>query len=315
LKKFDFDPTDPLWDCLGVGICALDYLSILDPYPGLDEKIDVLASSIQGGGPVPTAMAALSKLGAKVAFVGKVGDDYEGKLIRSELEKFKVNTDFLIVDKKVKSLKAFIWVDKGSGKRTVALDRIKMSPIKPEELSFLKKVSFKYLHLDGRDIEANIFLAKKARKDGSEVILDLGSLRENIESLFPYVDYLVVSKKFAYDYTGLKDLSQACLELKKIGFKCVVITLSEKGCLWTDSQKVNYFPGFKIDVVDTTGAGDVFHGGFIYGLLRKWRMGKIIQFASACAALKCRKLGGREGIPTLKEVENFLKSKKIVREI
>ena len=315
MKKFDFDPTDPLWDCLGVGICALDYLSILDPYPGLDEKIDVLASSIQGGGPVPTAMAALSKLGAKVAFVGKVGDDYEGKLIRSELEKFKVNTDFLIVDKKVKSLKAFIWVDKGSGKRTVALDRIKMSPIKPEELSFLKKVSFKYLHLDGRDIEANIFLAKKARKDGSEVILDLGSLRENIESLFPYVDYLVVSKKFAYDYTGLKDLSQACLELKKIGFKCVVITISEKGCLWTDSQKVNYFPGFKIDVVDTTGAGDVFHGGFIYGLLRKWRMGKIIQFASACAALKCRKLGGREGIPTLKEVENFLKSKKIVREI
>jgi len=315
LKKFDFDPTDPLWDCLGVGICALDYLSILDPYPGLDEKIDVLASLIQGGGPVPTAMAALSKLGAKVAFVGKVGDDYEGKLIRSELEKFKVNTDFLIVDKKVKSLKAFIWVDKGSGKRTVALDRIKMSPIKPEELSFLKKVSFRYLHLDGRDIEANIYMAKKAKKDGSEVVLDLGSLRENIENLFPYVDYLVVSKKFAYDYTKLKDLSQACLELKKIGFKCVVITLSEKGCLWTDSHKINYFPGFKIDVVDTTGAGDVFHGGFIYGLLRKWRMGKIIQFASACAALKCRKLGGREGIPTLKEVENFLKSKKIVREI
>lgn len=307
LKKCDFDPTDPLWDCLGVGICALDYLSILDPYPGLDEKIDVLASSIQGGGPVPTAMATLSKLGAKVSFVGKVGDDYEGKLIRSELAKFKVNTDYLIVDKKVKSLKAFIWVDKSSGKRTVALDRIKMSPIKPEELSFLKKVSFRYLHLDGRDIEANIYMAKKAKKDGSEVVLDLGSLRENIENLFPYVDYLVVSKKFAYDYAKLKDLSQACLELKKIGFKCVVITISEKGCLWTDSQKVNYFPGFKIDVVDTTGAGDVFHGAFIFGLLRKWKMEKIIEFASACAALKCRKLGGREGIPNLKQVESFLR--------
>ena len=307
LKKCDFDPTDPLWDCLGVGICALDYLSILDPYPGLDEKIDVLASSNQGGGPVPTAMATLSKLGAKVSFVGKVGDDYEGKLIRSELAKFKVNTDYLIVDKKVKSLKAFIWVDKSSGKRTVALDRIKMSPIKPEELSFLKKVSFRYLHLDGRDIEANIYMAKKAKKDGSEVVLDLGSLRENIENLFPYVDYLVVSKKFAYDYAKLKDLSQACLELKKIGFKCVVITISEKGCLWTDSQKVNYFPGFKIDVVDTTGAGDVFHGAFIFGLLIKWKMEKIIEFASACAALKCRKLGGREGIPNLKQVESFLR--------
>ncbi|MFH0930514.1 MAG: PfkB family carbohydrate kinase [Candidatus Zixiibacteriota bacterium] len=307
MKKCDFD-------CLGLGICALDYLSILDPYPGLDEKIDVLASSIQGGGPVPTAMATLSKLGAKVSFVGKVGDDYEGKLIRSELAKFKVNTDYLIVDKKVKSLKALIWVDKSSGKRTVALDRIKMSPIKPEELSFLKKVSFRYLHLDGRDIEANIYTAKKAKKDGSEVVLDLGSLRENIENLFPYVDYLVVSKKFAYDFTKLSDLSRACLELKKIGFKCVVITISEKGCLWTDSQKVNYFLGFKIDVVDTTGAGDVFHGGFIFGLLRKWKMEKIIEFASACATLKCRKIGGREGIPSLKEVENFLKSKKGIRE-
>lgn len=310
MKKFDFDPADPLWDCLGFGICALDYLSILDPYPGLDEKVDIVASAVQGGGPVPTAMAALSKLGAKAAFVGKIGDDYEGKLICSELEKIKVNPDYLIVDKKVKSLKAFIWVDKNSGKRTVALDRTKMSPIKPEELSFLKEVSFKYLHLDGRDIEANIFLAKKARKDGSEVILDLGSLRENIESLFPYVDYLVVSKKFAYDYTKLKDLSQACLRLKKIGFKCIVITLSEKGCLWTDSYKINYFPGFRIDTVDTTGAGDVFHGAFIFGLLRKWKMEKIIEFASACAALKCRKLGGREGIPSLKEVENFLRRRR-----
>ncbi|HEX9912867.1 MAG TPA: PfkB family carbohydrate kinase [candidate division Zixibacteria bacterium] len=310
MKKFDFDPADPLWDCLGFGICALDYLSILDPYPGLDEKVDIVASAVQGGGPVPTAMAALSKLGAKAAFVGKIGDDYEGKLICSELEKIKVNPDYLIVDKKVKSLKAFIWVDKNSGKRTVALDRTKMSPIKPEELSFLKEVSFKYLHLDGRDIEANIFLAKKARKDGSEVILDLGSLRENIESLFPYVDYLVVSKKFAYDYTKLKDLSQACLRLKKIGFKCIVITLSEKGCLWTDSYKINYFPGFRIDTVDTTGAGDVFHGAFIFGLSRKWKMEKIIEFASACAALKCRKLGGREGIPSLKEVENFLRRRR-----
>jgi sulfofructose kinase len=307
LKKFDFDPADSLWDCLGFGICALDYLSVLDPYPGLDEKVDVKVSSVQGGGPVPTAMATLSKLDARAAFVGKVGDDYEGKLIRSELAKFKVNTDYLIVDKKVKSLKAFIWVDKNSGKRTVALDRTKMSPVKPEELSFLKEVSFKYLHLDGRDIEANIFLAKKARKDGSEVILDLGSLRENIEILFPYVDYLVVSKKFAYDYTGLKDLTGVCLKLKKIGFKCVIVTLSEKGCLWTDSRKINYFPGFKIEVVDTTGAGDVFHGAFIFGLLRKWKMAKVIEFASACAALKCRTLGGREGIPSLKEVENFLR--------
>jgi len=300
LKEYDFD-------CLGFGICALDYLSILDPYPGLDEKVNVVSSSVQGGGPVPTAMTTMAKLGAEVAFAGKIGDDYEGMVIRSELEKFGVDIDYLLIDEKVKSLKAFIWVDKNSGKRTVALDKTRMKPVKPKEISFLKDVYFEYLHLDGRDIDASTFLAKKAKKDGSEVILDLGSLRENLEELFPLVDYLVVSKKFAYDYTHLEDLSQACSDLKKTGFKCVVVTLSEKGCLWTDGDKVNYFPGFKIEVVDTTGAGDVFHGAFIFGLLKKWKMGKIIEFASACAALKCRKLGGREGIPTLKEVEDFLK--------
>jgi len=300
LKEYDFD-------CLGFGICALDYLSILDPYPGLDEKVNVVSSSVQGGGPVPTAMATMAKLGAGVAFTGKIGNDYEGMVIRSELEKFGVDVDYLLKDEKVKSLKAFIWVDKNSGKRTVALDKIRMKAVTPKEISFLKDISFRYLHLDGRDIDASIFLAKKAKKDGSEVILDLGSLRENLEELFPLVDYLVVSKKFACDYTQLEDLSQACLELKKIGFKCVVITLSEKGCVWTDVDKVNYFPGFKIEVVDTTGAGDVFHGAFVFGLLKKWKMEKIIEFASACAALKCRKLGGREGIPSLKDVYKFLK--------
>jgi len=302
LKEYDFD-------CLGFGICALDYLSILDPYPGLDEKVNVVSSSVQGGGPVPTAMATMAKLGAEVAFTGKIGDDYEGMVIRSELEKFGVNVDYLLIDEKVKSLKAFIWVDKNSGKRTVALDKTRMKPVKPKEISFWKDISFRYLHLDGRYIDVSIFLAKKAKKDGSEVILDLGSLRENIEELFPLVDYLVVSREFACDYTQLEDLSQACSELKKIGFKCVVVTLSEKGCVWTDSLKVNYFPGFKLEVVDTTGAGDVFHGAFIFGLLKKWKMGKIIEFASACAALKCRKLGGREGIPSLKEVQGFLKKR------
>ncbi len=302
MKKYDFD-------CLGLGICALDYLSILDPYPGLDEKVNVVSSSVQGGGPVPTAMVTLAKLGAEVAFVGKIGDDYEGMMIRSELEKYKVNVDYMVIQEKVRSLKAFIWVDKNSGKRTVALDRAGMKPVSPKEISCLKEVSFNCLHLDGRDIDACIFLAKKAKKYGSEIVLDLGSLREDIEKLFPLVDYLVVSRKFADDYTRLENATQACLELKKIGSKCVVVTLSEKGCLWADKDKVNYFPAFKVNVVDTTGGGDVFHGAFIFGLLKKWRMKKIIEFASACAALKCRKLGGRQGIPSLKEVQTFLKNR------
>ncbi len=296
------------YDCVGLGVNAVDYLSILDPYPGLDDKVEVIRSSVQGGGPVPTAMVTLAKLGAKVCYIGKVGDDQEGEFVKSQLEKEGVDTQYLLMDKKTKTSRAFIWVDKKSGKRTVALDRDKKISLKKDELKFLNSISTRFLHMDAREPEINILAAQWAKKQNAEVCLDVGSLRGEVEKVFPYVDHLIVSKRFACGFVKTSDPFVACRELMKKRFKTVVVTTGEAGCICGAGNKIFHSPGFKVKGVDTTGAGDVFHGAFIYGLLKKWSLKKIVRFANACAAMKCRRLGGRAGIPSLREVESFMES-------
>ena len=311
MVKFDSyrmrDSRKKEFDCLGFGVCPLDYLSLLKFYPRLDEKIEAKGVSIQGGGPVPTAVAALAKLGAKVCFLGKVGDDAEGRKVLENLKKEGVNADYLIVDKKSTTAKAFIWIDEKTGKRTVVLDQTKIRPTKKSELLFLDKAKIRFLHLDFREPEINIFLAKWAKKQKAKVILDMGSQRGDVEKIFPLVDYLVVSKRFAYSYTRSDDLFEALNILIKKGFKCVVMTAGEEGSVCATPDRIFHKPAFKVKVKDTTGAGDVFHGAFIFGLLKNWDLEKIIEFSNACAALKCTQLGGRAGIPTLIEVKRFLK--------
>ncbi len=296
------------YDCVGLGVNAVDYLCVLDPYPHLDDKMEVVRSSVQGGGPVPTAMVTLAKLGAKTCYIGKIGDDPEGKFVRSQLEKKGVDTQHLLSDKKIKTSKAFIWVDKKSGKRTVALDQDKKMSLKKDELKFLNLISTRFLHIDAREPEVNILVARWAKKQNAEVCLDVGSLRSGVEEVFPYVDHLIVSKRFACGFVKTSDPFAGCMELMKKGFKTVVVTIGEDGCICGMDNKIFHSPGFRVKVIDTTGAGDVFHGAFIYGLLEKWSLKRVARFANACAAMKCRRLGGRAGIPTLREVERFMRS-------
>jgi ribokinase len=140
------------------------------------------------------------------------------------------------------------------------------------------------------------------------VCLDVGSLREGVQRVFPYVDHLIASKRFACGFVKTSDPFEACRALMGKDFKTVVVTVGEEGCVCAAKDKIFHSPGFRVKAVDTTGAGDVFHGAFIYGLLKKWSLKRTTRFANACAAMKCRKLGGRAGIPTLREVEGFMGS-------
>lgn len=296
------------YDCVGLGVNPIDYLCVVNPYPHLDDKVDVVKSSVQGGGPVPTAMVTLAKLGARVCYIGKVGDDPEGELVKSQLQKEGVDTQYLVRDKKTKTARAFIWVDKKSGKRTVVLDQDKENRLQKYDLKFLNSISTRFLHVDARDPEINIFVARWAKKQNAQICLDVGSLRKGVEKVFPYVDYLIVSRRFACGFIKKPDPFIACGELMKKGFKTVVVTVGEAGCFCGSGNKIFHSPGFRVKVVDTTGSGDVFHGAFIYGLLKKWSLKRVARFANACAAMKCRQLGGRAGIPTLREAESFLNS-------
>ncbi len=295
------------FDVIGLGIAPLDILGILPRYPSLDEKTEFAQTSIQGGGPVPTAMVTLARLGAKVSFVGKIGQDSNGIRVKEGLEKEGVDTSRLIIDPKAKTTVAYIWIDGRSGKKAIALDRTGISNLQPQELNREHITSCRFLHLDGRETQACIRAAQWAREERIKVVLDLGSLRPRLESILGLTDYLITSRGFAQTYTGLKDPEKAAQTLFRPGYQAAVVTLGARGSVGVSSSGTVYQPSFKVKVVDTTGAGDVFHGAFIYSLLQGWDLAKALRFSNGAAALKCTQVGGREGIPTREEVERFMK--------
>ncbi len=293
--------------CIGLGLCALDYIFQVESYPKLDDKIDALDFSCQGGGPVPTALCALSKFGVTTSFIGKCGSDHDGKLIAEELVKFGVGIEGLLIDGNTRTPRAFIVVERKSGKRTVILDRTETAAIMPDQINIDLIKSAKYLLIDGREAATARAAAIVCKNSGGEVVLDAGSPRKDIDTILPYVDHLVVSERFSSDFTKESDNEKAILMLAIRGFKSVVITSGPDGCVAANLKgEIFRQKAFEVEVVDTTGAGDVFHGAYIYGLIKNWELPKILKFASATAALKCQWLGGRNGIPELKAVESFL---------
>ncbi|MCD6163547.1 MAG: hypothetical protein J7K40_14195 [candidate division Zixibacteria bacterium] len=295
---------------VGVGLCALDYICLIEKYPGPDEKRDALQFSRTGGGPVPSALCAISHFGEKSSFIGKCGNDPEGRIVASELKRFDVDIQAMIFDTYSRTPRAFIWVDSHTGQRTVVLDRTEIADLTEAELNQDIIKSCRYLLIDGRENKACIAAAKIAKQNGAEVILDAGSPRENIQELLPLVDYMVVSKNFAENFTHEDEPGKAAIKLQKLGFKTVVITLGADGVICAAEGKFFHQDAFKTEVVDTTGAGDVFHGAFIYGLGKNWDLPEVIEFSSAAAALKCQRIGGRQGIPAVDEVVQFIEESK-----
>ncbi|MBN2012725.1 hypothetical protein JW960_25575 [candidate division KSB1 bacterium] len=298
-----------MFDCVGIGICAVDYLCLLSHYPALDEKMDAEQFSYQGGGPVPNALITLARLGAKTAYIGVVGDDEHGKFTLEEFEQEWVDISGVVVDKNCQTNQAFIWIDQQTGKKTVVLNKNSTAELMPNELSNRHITSTRYLHLDGRETEATIAAIELAKEAGVEIVLDAGSPRKRIEEILSLVDYPIVSESFCRNYLKTSNYEEGLEKLVLKGASIAVVTCGAKGCYAADSTGVVFQPAFNVNVVDTTGAGDVYHGAFIYGLLQNWELPQIMKFAAATAAIKCMHLGGRNGIPDLNKVNQFLLSK------
>jgi len=295
-------------DVLGIGYAAIDYLFVVPRFPHLDEKLEYTDFSIQGGGPAATALVTLARLGVKVSYAGCIGDDKEGDFIAGEFEKEHVDTTHLIRQKNKSSPFSFIMVDAQTGKRTILWRRKQLDPY-PEKLineAMLKRC--KILHLDGFEPEAAMKAVKLARKNNVTVVVDGGSVKEGSEMLLKESDYFVASEVFSRTYTGEEDKIKALKSLYKENKRCVVITFGEEGSVGIRRGKILEIPAYKVNVNDTTGAGDVYHGAFVYGILQGWDLKKKMKFASAVAAIKCMFLGGREGIPGLGKALDFIKS-------
>jgi sulfofructose kinase len=294
------------YDVVGLGQCCIDYLGVVGQYPGINRKEEIHDFTVQGGGPVATAMVTLSRLGAKTTFIGKISDDYFGGLIKDDLTSESVNIDHLVVENGKRSQFAFIVIEKKTGKRTVLWSRATVTPLREDEINRNVISAAKVLHLDGLMLESSLEAAKCARDAGVTVVVDPGSRREDPLALVKFADYFIASEDFTSQYCNGNDPKAAAMELLKQGAKTVIVTMGEKGSICVSKGNYFYQPAFRINPVDTTGCGDVFHGAFIFGLLQDLDLNKTVRFASATAALKCREIGGRKAIPVLSDVEEFL---------
>ena len=299
-------PENKSFDVVGMGLNSVDHLVLLPEFPTSNSKMEMLRFVKSGGGQVATAMVALSRWEIKTKYIGKVGTDELGEFSLKSIRDDGVEVSSVTVEPECTNQFAVILVEGKGGERTILWNRDKRLMYREGELRKEDICSGKILHLDGHDIRAAIRCARWAREEGIPTVLDIDKVEPLTSDLLKEIDFVVTSSWFPFRFTGISDRKKAFLELKKhiSGFLCT--TAGPEGAMALVEGEIVHVPGFEVKVVDTTGAGDVFHGGFIYGLLQNWEVEEILRFSNAVAALKCRDMGGRRGIPTLGEVRQLL---------
>ncbi len=290
----------------GLGQASLDIITLVAGFPQEDSKKEVLAFLEQGGGPVATALVALRRLSVDAAFSGVVSDDYAGARIREGLIDEGVDLAALVERPGGESQRAFIIVNRETGTRTILWKRPTVAELSEEEIRRDWFSGAGFLLIDGLMGRASMRAAELAREAGVPVMLDAGSSRSALLKLLPHADYIVGSEEFGRYFSS--DPEEAAVKISAFGPRAVTITLGQRGSVTWDGSRVFRTPAFRVRALDTTGAGDVFHGGYIYGLLQNWGLEKTVTFASAFAALKCLEPGGRTGIPTLERTLEFMDS-------
>ncbi|HYL69070.1 MAG TPA: PfkB family carbohydrate kinase [Candidatus Limnocylindria bacterium] len=292
-------------DVVGVGINATDTIIRLRHFPARDSKVEIISASLKPGGQVASAMVACSRWGLHARYVGKIGDDSAGKFQAEEMRREGVGTRWVKAPGRV-SQTAFILVDEGSGDRTVLWKRDPRIALSPKDLRLEWIRGAQALLVDGHDTAAATRAARWAREERIPVVGDFDNRYPGVEALLEYVDFPVTSKDFPERLTGERNLLKS---LPKIfsKFKChlMAATLGRLGVLAWDGARFILCPGFRVKAVDTTGAGDIFHGAFLYGLVRGMELEEILEFSCAAAALNCTAVGARGRIATLLRIENL----------
>jgi sulfofructose kinase len=295
----------PRVDLVGVGLNAVDTLIPLPHYPALGSKVEFRSANILPGGQVASAVIACQQWGLRTRYVGKVGEDRFAEIHRAEFAKAGVEAH-LFTAQGCASQQAFILVD-GTGERTVLWKRDNNLTLRPEELKQEWIVEARALHLDGHDTAAAIQAATWAKASGVAVIADLDEVYPGVQGLLGSVDYLITSRDIPGRLTGDANLRAALRALQtKYDCRLTAATLGHEGVIAWDGSQFHYAAAFRVESVDTTGAGDIFHAGFIYGLLKGWPLARQLDFACAAAALNCKAIGARGGIQTVEAIENLV---------
>jgi|SRR5215471_3438124 len=301
-EKKDFDAT-------GFGLNAVDHLLVVREYPAFDTKVRFQHYQKSAGGQTASAMVALQRLGLKTAYAGRFGSDDDGQFGLRAIEREGVNLDFAETIAGADNQVAFIIIDSRSGERTIIWDRDDRLSYLPDEVPLELASRGRVLHLDAHDPPACAAMARAARAAGAIITADIDNVYEGLPELLPLIDVLITSSEFPHRLTGIRDERASLIELKtRYGCAIVGATLGARGALVYCNDEFVQSPAFEVPggCRDTTGAGDAFHSGFIYGMLRDEDLESCMKTGNAVAALKCRALGGRKALPTQRELSEFL---------
>ena len=292
-------------DLVGVGLNATDTVIPLEEYPVRGSKVEYRTISVLPGGQVATTVVACQRWGLKTRYVGKVGEDDAARLHVEAFARAGVEVQLATV-KGGASAQSLILVD-GGGERTVLCRRDERLVLRPQEMQREWVVNARVLHVDGYDTAAATMAAGWAREAGVPVVADLDELYPGVERLLELVDYLIVSRDFPCRLMRENDLEAALRGMQaRYGGRLAAATLGQDGVLAWDGARMMKAAAYRVPVVDTTGAGDIFHAGFIFGLLQDWGLERQMDYACAAAALNCMKVGARGGIATVGAVEELM---------
>ncbi|MEE0867125.1 MAG: PfkB family carbohydrate kinase [Clostridia bacterium] len=295
---------------VGIGANVFDTLYTVDTYPAEDTKLRANAVKTSGGGPCATGLVAASKLGADCGFIGNLSDDNGARFLIDDFKKYGVDTDLIKIKPGYDTFCSCIWLAKETASRTCVFFKGNVPPTVLDDKAKKAIADAQILMVDGNDLDAAIEGAKVAKENGTKVLYDAGGLYDGVENLLPLADILIPSEEFALKYTGCKTSEEAAkLLYEKYSPEIVVITRGKEGGIIFDGNAAKKYPAFLVDAVDSNGSGDVFHGAFAFAITEKMSYDRACIFSSAVSALKCTKVGAREGVPAFDEVINFLKER------
>jgi len=289
----------------GLGTVVVDHQVFLDQFPAPDTKGEILEDRYQVGGPVPTALTLLSKWGYNASFQGVWAQDLYGEMIEKDLLAHGIHFQHPPLEEGLKSGFAHVWVERSSGRRTIACHRGN-SFIVSDLLDSGSIANAGVLLLDGWSGQAAIKAAQIVKSNGGKVFMDLGSPKPALEELLALVDHLNCPEGLLKKLFPNASLAQGAKKLLSMGPREITITQGDDGAWHFCAGCSFHQPAFPIVAVDTNGAGDVFSAALIHGALTGMMPKEKLRFASAVSALKCQMLGNRESLPQLKEVESFL---------
>jgi sulfofructose kinase len=309
MNTWNYNSRVPEFDVVGVGLNATDTLLVVPRFPAYAGKVPFEEEIISPGGQVASALAACAHLGMHVKYIGTLGDDERASIQFASLREAGINLDHVQRRANCPNQSAYIIIDRGTGERTVLWSRPDCLRIDPSEISPDQILCGRLLHIDGHDTPAVAHAARIAHQAGIPVTVDVDTIYHGFDQVLPHVDYLIASSEFPSQWTNERDPFRALETIQReYGMRVAAMTLGAHGALALEKGRFLYSPAFVVNCVDTTGAGDVFHGGFCYSVLQGMNLADALDFSNAMAALNCTALGARGGLAGLAEIRALMGS-------